>query len=267
MSFAVKFQIDTLGVGADAPSGQGIEEGDVLMTNSPKAGGSHLPDITLITPVFDKGELIFFTASRGHHADVGGILPGSMPPTSTTIFQEGAQITSFKIVRKGVFDRDGLVKHMVDIPASYPGSSGTRCFRDVQSDLHAQIAANQKGVQLIYASERGCSDRPCLTIVDILMPPHAAVIEEYTLETTLTYMNHIRDNAELSVRNLLRTVAARHSSTSEAVLHRVDYMDDGSPIELTVTIDAKSGSAVFDFEGTGPEMWGSLNAPKAVCYS
>lgn len=95
-------------------------------------------------------------------------------------------------------------------------------------------------------------------------PP--TVIEEYTLETTLAYMNHIRDNAELSVRNLLRTVAARQK-TSQAVLHRIDYMDDGSPIELTVSIDAESGSAVFDFEGTGPEMWGSLNAPISVCYS
>lgn len=155
MSFAVKYQINLLGIGPNAPSGNGIEEGDVILTNAPKAGGSHLPDITIITPVFDEEtkKIIFFTASRGHHADVGGILPGSMPPTSTTIFHEGAQVTSFKIVKKGRFDQEGLVRHLVTIPASYEGSSGTRCLRDVQSDLQAQIAANNKGTQLIYSSK------------------------------------------------------------------------------------------------------------------
>lgn len=125
-----------------------------ILTNAPKAGGSHLPDITCISPVFDQEtkEIIFFTASRGHHADVGGILPGSMPPTSTTIFDEGAQVTSFKIVRKGVYDREGLFHHMVLVPASYPGSSGSRCFKDVEHDLQAQVAANRKGQSLIAAS-------------------------------------------------------------------------------------------------------------------
>lgn len=99
----------------------------------------HLPDITIISPVFDdqSNEIIFFTASRGHHADIGGILPGSMPPTSTTIFDEGAHIVSFKIVREGMFDRNGLVKYMVEEPAQYPGSSGCRNIRDVESDLKA----------------------------------------------------------------------------------------------------------------------------------
>jgi len=157
MSFAVAYQIKTLGVGSNASSGDGIVEGDVLLTNSPTAGGSResvlrplrtssqvtdivflmfpkdLPDITVITPVFDKGEIIFFTASRGHHADVGGISPGSMSPLATTIFQEGARIETFKIVRKGVYDKAGLVKRLVDEPASYPGSSGSRCFGDVES--------------------------------------------------------------------------------------------------------------------------------------
>jgi 5-oxoprolinase (ATP-hydrolysing) len=100
---------------------------------------SHLPDITVITPVFDSKskEIIFFTASRGHHADIGGILPGSMPPTSTTIFEEGAEILSFKIVRGGIFDRKGLLEHMVEKPSKYPGSSGCRNIKDVESDLKA----------------------------------------------------------------------------------------------------------------------------------
>ena len=100
---------------------------------------SHLPDITIITPVFDSQtkDIIFFTASRGHHADIGGILPGSMPPTSVNIFEEGAEIFSFKIVNGGVFDRDGLVDYLVKKPAQYPGSSGCRNIRDVESDLKA----------------------------------------------------------------------------------------------------------------------------------
>lgn len=135
-----------------------IKPGDVFMTNSPHAGGSyvilyttfsplidlcianrHLPDITIISPVFDPqtSQIIFFTASRGHHADIGGILPGSMPPTSTSIFEEGAHIVSFKIVKEGVFDKDGLYDYMIDKPAQYPGSSGCRNIRDVESDLKA----------------------------------------------------------------------------------------------------------------------------------
>ncbi|KAL4399545.1 5-oxoprolinase (ATP-hydrolyzing) [Malassezia pachydermatis] len=239
MSFAVKWQAENL-----AKLGQGaFQRGDVVLTNHPVAGGSHLPDITCITPVFapDRDEIIFFTASRGHHADIGGILPGSMPPTSKSLFQEGAQIRSFKIVSKGVYDRDGLVRLLVDEPAKYPGCSGTRCFRDVESDLKAQIAANHKGIQLIND-----------------------LVDEWGLQTVQDYMLHIRDNAELAVRNLLRRVARQHASTE---LHAVDYMDDGTPIELRVTIDPDAGSAIFDFEGTGPEVNANINCPPSVAFS
>lgn len=132
MSFAVRFQMRLYR--------DSVRPGDVFMTNSPLAGGSHLPDITIITPVFDPNDdqkVIFFTASRGHHADIGGILPGSMPPTSTSIFDEGANIVSFRIVKEGNFDREGLYERMVMRPAQYEGSSGCRCFRDVESDLRA----------------------------------------------------------------------------------------------------------------------------------
>jgi 5-oxoprolinase (ATP-hydrolysing) len=110
------------------------------MANSPLAGGSHLPDITLITPVFhpdNDTEIIFFTASRAHHADIGGILPGSMPPTSTRLAEEGAEIISFRIVRDGVFDSKGLYELMVERPAKVEGSSGCRKLSDVESDLKA----------------------------------------------------------------------------------------------------------------------------------
>ena len=239
MSFAVKYQADHL-----HELGQGsFKRGDVVLANHPSAGGSHLPDMTCITPVFapDRDEIIFFTASRGHHADIGGILPGSMPPNSTNLFQEGAQIRSFKIVSEGVYDREGLVRVLVDEPSKYAGCSGTRCFRDVESDLKAQVAANHKGIQLLND-----------------------LVEEWGLETVQTYMTHIRENAELSVRNLLRRVAAIQNATE---LHAIDYMDDGSPIELHITIDPQTGSAVFDFDGTGPEVCANHNCPTSVAYS
>lgn len=170
---------------------------------------SHLPDITIITPVFNPSnakEIIFFVASRGHHADVGGILPGSMPPTSVNIFEEGAEVISFKIVNGGTFDRDGLLERMIEIPGKYPGSSGCRNIKDVESDLKAQIAANHKGIQLIRA-----------------------MVDEYSLGTVQKYMYHIRDNAEMSVRNLLRDVAKRLGTN---VLNSIDYLDDGTPVRI-----------------------------------
>ncbi|KAH8112266.1 Hydantoinase B/oxoprolinase [Phellopilus nigrolimitatus] len=234
--FAVRYQMKL--------HGKNIKDGDVFMTNSPRAGGSHLPDITIITPVFspdDPSEIIFFVASRGHHADVGGILPGSMPPTSVNIFEEGAEIVSFKLVNDGMFDREGLLERMVEIPGRYPGSSGCRNIKDVESDLKAQIAANHKGIQLIRM-----------------------MVEEYGLKTVQDYMYHIRANAEMSVRNLLRDVVERMGTN---VLSAVDYLDDGTPIQLRVEINAKEGSAVFDFEGTGPEVRNNLNTPTPVVHS
>ncbi|EIW75632.1 Hydantoinase B oxoprolinase [Coniophora puteana RWD-64-598 SS2] len=247
MSFAVKYQMKL--------HGKTLKPGDVLMTNSPHAGGSHLPDITIITPVFSppaEGQdsedpsgrsIIFFTASRGHHADIGGILPGSMPPTSTCLAEEGAEIVSFKIVDGGNFDQEGLHKRMIDIPAQYPGASGCRNIRDVESDLHAQVAANHKGVQLIQA-----------------------IVDDYGLETVQSYMAHIRSNAEQCVRSLLKRVSA-DAPDGRRVLHAVDYLDDGTPIALKIDIDNQTGGAVLDFEGTGAEVRGNLNAPASVVHA
>ncbi|CEP11182.1 hypothetical protein [Parasitella parasitica] len=215
-------------------------EGDVIMTNHPQAGGSHLPDITIITPVFDNGKIVFFVASRGHHADIGGISPGSMPPHSKELYQEGAAIKSFKIVSEGHFDQEGLEEHLCTIPASYPGCSGSRAFRDNISDLKAQIAANQKGINLVKS-----------------------LIQEYSLEVVQAYMMHIRRNASDAVRSLLKQVAKKHSERLVAI----DHMDDGTPIHLSVSIDPAKGTAVFDFQGTGPEVYGNTNAPESVCHS
>lgn len=211
---------------------------------------SHLPDITIITPVFSPSspsEIIFFTASRGHHADIGGILPGSMPPTSVNIFEEGAEIISLKIVDGGVFQRDRLYEYMVDSPAKYPGSSGCRNFKDVESDLKAvgltssvspclcssrsrqQIAANHKGIGLLHA----CEFLLLRTLAPTTNEPLHAVVEEYSLEQVQEYMLHIRKNAELSVRNLLREVAKRLDTTE---LSAVDYLDDGTPVRVSSTL-------------------------------
>lgn len=228
--------------------GNNLTEGDVLVTNHPSAGGSHLPDITVITPVFDSGKLVFFVASRGHHAEIGGITPGSMPPFSKSIWEEGAAIKAFKLVEKGVFQEEGISK-LLRFPSSDDSAfsiPGTRRLQDNLSDLHAQIAANQRGIALIKE-----------------------LIEQYGLETVQAYMNYVQDNAEEAVREMLKSVALRVSvpkSGKEDLLtiEEEDYMDDGSVIHLKLTIDSKKGEAFFDFTGTSPEVYGNWNAPEAV---
>lgn len=228
--------------------GNNLTEGDVLVTNHPSAGGSHLPDITVITPVFDSGKLVFFVASRGHHAEIGGITPGSMPPFSKSIWEEGAAIKAFKLVEKGVFQEEGISK-LLCFPSSDDSAfsiPGTRRLQDNLSDLHAQIAANQRGIALIKE-----------------------LIEQYGLETVQAYMNYVQDNAEEAVREMLKSVALRVSVPKTGkddllTIEEEDYMDDGSVVHLKLTIDSKKGEAFFDFTGTSPEVYGNWNAPQAV---
>ena len=237
-----------------------LKRGDVLVSNHPMYGGTHLPDITVITPAFSGNKIVFYVASRAHHADIGGILPGSMPPHSRELFQEGAAIKSEKLVSEGHFNEKRITELLFNEPAQWPGCSGTRCLADNLNDLKAQIAANQKGINLI-----------------------STLIEEYGEEVVQFYMHNIQDNAELSVRNLLKGVSKRFEGRD---LTAIDYMDDGSPIKLNIAIDKEKGEAVFDFSGTGPEVYGkraiptgiaragqlttslaNINAPKAVTYS
>ncbi|KAK6779310.1 hypothetical protein RDI58_021494 [Solanum bulbocastanum] len=230
--------------------GDKLNEGDVLVTNHPSAGGSHLPDITVITPVFNKGRLIFFVASRGHHAEIGGITPGSMPPFSKFIWEEGAAIKTFKLVEKGIFQEEGITK-LLCYPCSEESTHkipGSRRLQDNLSDLHAQVAANQRGITLINE-----------------------LIEQYGLETVQSYMNHVQANAEEAVREMLKSVAGRVSSESKrsgegdlVTIEEEDYMDDGSSIHLKLTIDSRKGEAFFDFSGTSTEVYGNWNAPEAV---
>ncbi|PWN18021.1 hypothetical protein BCV69DRAFT_285620 [Microstroma glucosiphilum] len=234
MAFAVKYQMNLW-------KGD-LHPGDVLLSNHPIAGGVHLPDMTVVTPVFDDQagpDPIFFLASRGHHADVGGILPGSMPPQSKFLYEEGAPIESFKIVNRGQFQEDGLKKLLFDDLVA-AGQQPTRTLADNISDIRAQIAACHKGAELLNA-----------------------LVTSYGLDCVQKLMTGIQKTAELAVRKILCEFAARRQWKPVTA---VDYMDDGTPIQLTVTI-SKTGEAIFDFTGTGPEVLGNWNAPTAICYS
>ena len=251
MADAVRFQVahwsDSDGICALVP-------GDVLASNHPQlAGGSHLPDITVITPVFERdeagSEILFFVASRGHHADVGGITPGSMPPNSTALAQEGAALLSFRLVdgTTGAFDEAGITAALMapgELAQLYPGCSGTRNLEDNLSDLRAQVAANQRGIALVRA-----------------------LIAEHGRCTVTAYMAHIQANAEAAVRGMLRAFSEKADLGEVGTVCAADAMDDGSPIALAVTIDRAAGSAVFDFTGTGPQVFGNTNAPPAVTAS
>ena len=262
--------------------GNSLVEGDVLMTNHPVAGGTHLPDITIITPVFEQGSPVLFVASRGHHADIGGISPGSMPPHSKSLADEGLAVEAFKLIEGGVF-MDKEVRDLLQSPSQHPGCSGARKPEDNMSDLRAQVAANQKGISLINE-----------------------LVQEYSLPVVQAYMLHIQRNAETAVRELLCKVAkditnqesgkkrrrgghsgaefeddncedyrdmdesgAIKSVTNDGVVHlrAHDFMDDGTPICLHVSIDGTKGEAVMDFEGTGIQVMGNCNAPRSVTYS
>jgi 5-oxoprolinase (ATP-hydrolysing) len=153
-----------------------------------------------------------------------------MPPHSKELCQEGAAIASEKLVSEGHFNEKRMTDLLYHEPAKYPDCSGTRCLADNINDLKAQIAANQKGINLI-----------------------SSLIEDYSQEVVQFYMLKIQENAELSVRNLLKQVSKKFDGQD---LRATDFMDDGSPISLKISIDANKGEAIFDFEGTGPEVYG-----------
>ena len=218
-----------------------INRGDVILSNHPQAGGSHLPDLTVITPVFGTSgsKPIFFLANRGHHADIGGATPGSMPPMSTSLNEEGAQFVSFKIVDNNNF-MEAELKQKFEEPGSFPGCSGSRNLADNFADLKAQIAANQRGIHLV-------SD----------------LIAEYTLPVVTRYMDWIQQAAEESVRTLLKNTSTKLGN----YLSATESLDDGSEISLNITINPSTGESTFDFSESAPEVHGNLNAPKAVTYS
>jgi 5-oxoprolinase (ATP-hydrolysing) len=212
---------------ADNPQ---LRPGDVLVTNDPYHGGSHLPDVTVITPVHDAlGQLRFFTASRAHHAEIGGIAPGSMPPGSRNLAEEGVVIRNFHLFTAGEPHWDELGELLAAGP--YPS-------RDVATnlaDITAQVAANRRGARDL----------------DLL-------VERESWPVVLAYMEHIQHAAAEKVGRAL----ARFEPGTR---HFVDHLDDGSPI--AVTIQLAGGRAVFDFAGTGPVLPGNLNANRAITTS
>jgi 5-oxoprolinase (ATP-hydrolysing) len=208
-----------------------MKPGNVYVLNAPYNGGTHLPDVTVITPVFDdKGrEILFYVGSRGHHADIGGITPGSMPPDSKTVEEEGVLIDNFLLVEEGRFREKETIALL---------SSGKYPVRNVQqnlADLQAQIAANEKGVQALRE-----------------------MVAHFGLEVVRAYMRHVQDNAEESVR---RVIGVLKDGEFELPL------DNGAKIHVKITIGADRRSAVVDFAGTSAQLPNNFNAPSAVAMA
>jgi 5-oxoprolinase (ATP-hydrolysing) len=208
--------------------GATLRPGDVVALNNPSDGGTHLPDITVITPVFDPSgqEIRFFVGSRGHHADIGGLTPGSTPPNSRTLEEEGVVIDNFLLVEQGTF-REGPFRDLL-AAARYPARSP-----DVNvADIKAQVAANETGVQEL-----------------------ARITAQHGWEVVSAYMRHVMDNAEESVRRVLAKLGDGAFTYT---------MDDGSILQVAVTVDPAARTATVDFTGTSPQRADNFNAPRAV---
>ncbi|MBZ9986242.1 hydantoinase B/oxoprolinase family protein [Mesorhizobium sp. BH1-1-5] len=206
-----------------------IHPGDVFALNAPYNGGTHLPDITVVTPVFDdaQNEILFWAASRGHHADVGGTAPGSMTPLATTVDEEGVLFDNFRIVDRGRFRERELETLLTDHP--YPARNPVQNI----ADLKAQIAANEKGVAELRK-----------------------MVAHFGLDVVEAYMGHVQDNAAESVRRVLERLpdsAAYEYPT-----------DTGQVIKVKITVDRQKREATVDFTGTSPVMKNNFNAPEPV---
>ncbi len=226
MGESVQAIIRARGEGA---GGEAMKPGDVYAHNAPYNGGTHLPDITVITPVFDEdgADILFFVASRGHHADIGGITPGSMPPNSTSVEQEGALIDNFLLVEDGRFREAEITELLTQ------GEWPARNVAQNITDLQAQIAACEKGTQEL-----------------------GKMITHFGLEVVQAYMGHVQDNAEESVRRVIEVL--RDGSFTYA-------LDGGAEIRVKITIDRAARAATIDFTGTSKMAKDNFNAPAAVC--
>jgi len=218
--------------GTDLQSGAGkMQPGDVFVLNDPYHGGTHLPDITVITPVYiaDEATPTFYVGSRGHHADVGGTTPGSMPPFSTRIEEEGVQINNVKLVERGVLREAEMIALLQS--GEYP----SRNPQQNMADLRAQIAANEKGQQELRR-----------------------MVDEFGLDVVQAYMRHVQDNAEESVRRVITRLKDGAFTLP---------LDNGAQISVAVKVDAHNRSATIDFTGTSPQQTNNFNAPTAVCMA
>ncbi len=208
-----------------------IVPGDVFMLNTPYNGGTHLPDVTVITPVFDNAgkDILFYVAARGHHAEIGGVTPGSVPPNSTHIDEEGVLIDNFQLVSGGRLLETETETLFTTAP--YP----TRNFRHNLADLKAHIAGNEKGVQELRK-----------------------MVEHFGLDVVHAYMQHVQDNAEECVRRVLGVLTDGS----------YDYeMDSGARIRVKISVDREKREAIIDFTGTSGQQNSNFNAPSSVCMA
>jgi 5-oxoprolinase (ATP-hydrolysing) len=208
--------------------GDELKPGDVYMLNAPYNGGTHLPDITVVTPVFGESspDLLFFVAARGHHADIGGIAPGSMSPKATRIEEEGVYIDPVKLVARGRFREDEVRQLLTASP--YPARNPEQNI----ADLKAQVAANEKGAAELRT-----------------------MVRHYGLAVVRAYMGHVQDNAAEAVS---RVIATLKSSRFEV------ETDQGNVIKVAIKIDRKARKAVVDFTGTSPQTADTFNAPEPI---
>ncbi|MDH5672348.1 MAG: hydantoinase B/oxoprolinase family protein [Myxococcales bacterium] len=211
-----------------ADHGGRMGEGDVFVLNDPYHGGTHLPDVTVVTPVFDDAgrELLFFVGSRGHHADIGGVTPGSMPPFSSHIDEEGVQLPDLKLVDAGRFCEEELRTRLTSGP--HPARNPEQNL----ADLRAQVAANEKGARELRK-----------------------LVADYGLDVVRAYMGHVQDNAEEAVR-----AAIAHLHDGAFTLD----LDNGAQIRVQVSVNRIARSAVIDFAGTSAQLPSNFNAPAAI---
>ena len=210
-----------------------MRPGDVFMLNDPYHGGTHLPDVTVISPVFDlAGEtILFYVGSRGHHADIGGTTPGSMPPDSTRIEEEGVLIDNFKLVDGAT----GLLREAETITLLAGGAWPARNAQQNLADLRAQVAANQKGADELHK-----------------------MVAHFGLQVVQAYMSHVQDNAEEAVRRVIRQLKDGAYTLA---------LDNGARIQVAIRVDAATRSATIDFTGTSSQLPNNFNAPSAVCMA
>ncbi|MFE0254543.1 hydantoinase B/oxoprolinase family protein [Streptomyces sp. NPDC059010] len=214
--------------------GPRMRPGDTYAVNDPYHGGTHLPDVTVITPVFDTGQtsntegdqILFYVASRGHHAEIGGIAPGSMPANSRTIDEEGILFDNWLLAENGGFREEETLRLLTEAP--YP----SRNPKTNLADLRAQIAANQKGVDEV-----------------------ARMIENFGLDVVQAYMKHVQDNAEEAVRRVIDALDDGEYTYET---------DSGAEIRVRVRVDRENRTATIDFTGTSPQLTTNFNAPFSV---
>jgi 5-oxoprolinase (ATP-hydrolysing) len=206
-----------------------MQPGNVYALNDPYHGGTHLPDVTVITPVYLGDKPVFYVGSRGHQADIGGTTPGSMPPFSTRIEEEGVQINNFLLVERGVLREAAMVALLES--GEYPSRNPYQNM----ADLKAQIAANEKGVQELRK-----------------------MVDTFSLDVVQAYMRHVQDNAEESVRRVITRLKDGHFTLP---------LDNGAQIKVAIRVNASERIAEIDFTGTSPQLANNFNAPTAVCMA